>query len=152
MRELAFAAVVLIAVPAVAQTKAGDLTLSTLQVRASLGANPNTAAYLTIANAGSRPERLLSASCACAAKVEAHATVVRGGVASMAPAGPVAVPPKGSTTFKPGGLHLMVTGLKAPLKDGAVQEMTLRFERAGPVTARFRVVTRVDGGAPAHHH
>ncbi|MGZ8364527.1 MAG: copper chaperone PCu(A)C [Caulobacteraceae bacterium] len=133
------------------EVKAGDLTLSNLQVRASLGSNPNTAAYLTIANAGAKPDRLLSASCACAAKVEAHQTMMHGGMSMMMAAPAVAIPARGSVSFTPGGLHLMVTGLKAPLKDGGMQEFTLRFERAGAVKAGFHVTSRIAAEA-VHAH
>ena len=154
MRAALFAALALAAsaAPALAhEVKAGDLTLSSLQMRASLGNNPNTAAYVTIANAGSKPDRLLSVSCACAAKVEAHATEMKGGMSSMRAAGPVAIPAGGKAVFAPGGLHLMVTGLNTRLADGAMQEMTLRFERAGTVKAGFHVKAKIDGG-PSHQH
>jgi copper(I)-binding protein len=36
--------------------------------------------------------------------------------------------------LEPGGLHLMLMGLKAPLKAGDKLSLTLRFERAGEVT------------------
>jgi copper(I)-binding protein len=126
------------------EVKAGDLTLKGVVVRASLGANPNTAAYLTIVNAGPTPDRLLSVSCACAASVSAHLSQMHGGMMSMAPAGPVVVPAHGAVSFAPGGLHLMVMGLKAPLQDGAMQEMTLRFQRAGVVKAGFHVQAKIE--------
>lgn len=144
---------VLVAVPASAhEVKAGDLTLKALAVRASLGANPNTAAYLTITNAGAKPDRLLSAACTCAAKVEAHTSQMTGATMSMTPSGPVSIPAHGSVSFAPGGLHLMVTGLKAPLVDGRMQEMTLKFERAGVVKAGFHVQGRITNAPMAMHH
>ena len=36
--------------------------------------------------------------------------------------------------LKPGGLHIMLVGLKAPLKAGERFAMKLRFEKAGEVT------------------
>lgn len=131
------------------EVKAGDLTLSDLAVRASLGTNPNTAAYLTIRNAGAKPDRLLSASCACAAKVETHATMTHDGMAMMHPTGPLVVPASGALTLAPGGTHLMFTGLKTRLIDGRMQDVTLRFERAGLVKAGFHVKA-VIGGADVH--
>lgn len=125
---------------------AGDITVSGARLRPSMGDSHNTAGYLTVTNTGGAPDRLLSASCACAGRVEAHRSMSGGGMATMAPAGPVAVPAHGGVAFRPGGLHLMVMGLKAPLKEGAAQEMTLRFERAGAVKARFAVTSRI---APA---
>jgi copper(I)-binding protein len=143
----------LLAPPALAhEVKAGDLTLSGLAVRASLGASPNTAGYLTIANAGSKPDRLLSVSCACARKVEMHASEMSGGMATMKATGPVTVPAKGSVSFAPGGLHLMVMGLNTRLNDGAMQEMVLRFERAGAVKAGFHVKAKIDQGMAGMKH
>lgn len=131
------------------EVKAGALTLSNLAMRASLGTNPNTAAYLTIANAGAKLDRLLSASCACAAKVETHATMNHGGVAMMHSAGPVAIPARGAVKLAPGGTHLMLTGLKSRLRPGGMQLITLRFERAGEVKAAFHVQS-VIGGPDGH--
>jgi periplasmic copper chaperone A len=140
-----------IAAPAAArEVKAGDLTLSGLEMRASLGNNPNTAAYFVIANRGARADRLMSVSCACAARVAVHATETTGGVSRMKPAGPIIIPAGGRAVFAPGAYHLMVTGLKTRLADGAMQELTLRFERAGAVRAGFNVRARI--GAPAHRH
>ena len=136
-----------LAVSTPAAARPGDITISDAEVRASLGGSTNTAAYLTISNKGGEPDRLLSVSCACAAEAEAHATGMKGPMMTMAPAGPVVVPAHGHVSFAPGGLHIMLTGLKAPLLDGSRQEMVLRFERAGPVRAHFQVRARIVGGA-----
>ncbi len=132
------------------EVKAGALTLSQLQVRASLGQSPNTAAYLTIANAGAADDQLLSATCACARGVQAHRTQMTGTLSAMPSAGPVTIPAHGAVAFQPGGLHLMVMGLKAPLKEGATQTFTLRFAKAGLVTAAFHVKAQIEA-APAGH-
>ena len=135
--------------PAAAQqARAGDLSIKDAVVRAMPPGAPNTAAYLTIVNKGSRPDALISASCDCAKSVEPHLSHVMNGQATMMPAGPVTVPAKGVVSFSPGGYHLMVMGLKGPLKDGSVQEMTLKFRRAGAVKVPFRVETRIEA-APA---
>lgn len=121
----------------------GDIAVSGAEVRASLGGSANTAAYLTITNNGAEPDRLVSVACDCAAEAQVHATGMKGRMMTMAPAGPVAVPAHGHVSFAPGGLHIMLTGLKAPLVDGASQEMVLRFEHAGPIRARFQVHARI---------
>jgi copper(I)-binding protein len=135
-----FAALVLAGAAQAQEVKAGALTLSHLALRASLGAVPTSAAYLTIANAGKAPDRLLSVDCACAASAMMHRSQVVNGVASMDMLDSVTIPAGGSVAFKPDGLHIMLVGLKAPLKAGAVQEMTLRFEHAGAVKARFPIM------------
>jgi copper(I)-binding protein len=140
-----------LAAPAAAEeVRAGDLVIRDAVVRAMPAGVPNTAAYLTIVNEGSRPDRLESASCDCARSVEPHLSHVMNGQAMMMPTGPVTVPAKGQVSFSPGGYHLMVMGLKAPLKDGARQEMTLKFQHAGAVKAAFLVETKIESRpAPA---
>ncbi|MDB5458813.1 MAG: hypothetical protein JWO83_1559 [Caulobacteraceae bacterium] len=121
------------------EVKAGPLTLGNLAVRASIGAVPTSAAYLTIDNAGAAPDRLLSVDCACAQSAMAHRTETKGGISSMDSAAAVVIPAHGKVTFQPGGLHIMLMGLKGPLKAGGMQEMTLHFEHAGAVKAGFHV-------------
>jgi hypothetical protein len=45
----------------------------------------------------------------------------------------VAVPAGGEVTFKPGSYHVMLIGLKKPLKAGDAVELHLRFEKAGTI-------------------
>lgn len=145
--KAAFAALLAAAVaaPAAAQeVKAGELVIKDAVMRAVPPGVPNTAGYLTIVNAGARDDRLESASCACARSVEPHLSHVMNGSAMMMPTGPVTVPAKGEVSFSPGGYHLMVMGLKAPLKDGERQEMVLKFQRAGTVKVPFLAETRIE--------
>ena len=142
----------LAAVPALAKPHTGrpsDILVSGGQIRASLGGSSNSAAYMTITNAGPRPDRLLSIACACAAKAEAHLSRMDHGVMTMAPAGPVTIPAHGRVVFKPSGLHVMLTGVKGRLVEGRSQTLLLRFERAGLVSAPFLVRTRILDASPA---
>jgi hypothetical protein len=131
------------------QIKTGAITISSRVVRASLRGSTNSAAYMVIANAGSEPEALIAARCACAASVSIHKTEVMGGMSTMASAAPVVIPPHGQVIFQPGGLHLMLTGLREPLRDGGQQSMTLIFKRAGAVQAGFRISSQISLGAEA---
>ena len=155
MRSLYLAALMLVAAPAAAhEVKKGPITVEHPLVRAPLGRAPNTAGYAVIRNAGPAADRLLGASCACAAKVELHSHVMRGQVAEMRPVGSVQIPAGGHAVFAPAAHHLMITGLKAPLEAGAMVNLTLRFERAGSVVVPFFVTARVDQELNAHrgHH
>ena len=49
----------------------------------------------------------------------------------MRPVSTIDVKPKGQTMLKPGGLHVMLIGLKQPLKQGESFPLTLTFEKAG---------------------
>ena len=121
------------------EVKIGALTLSDLQMRSTIAGVPTTAAYLTIANAGKTPDKLVSIDCACANTAMMHETRTRNGVSSMSMLNDLTIPAGGKVEFKPDGLHVMLVGVKAPLKAGALQTMTLRFEKAGMVKAGFHV-------------
>jgi len=49
------------------------------------------------------------------------------------------VPAGGSATFAPQGAHIMLMGLKAPLKKGSHFAATLHFEKAGDVAIEVAV-------------
>jgi periplasmic copper chaperone A len=57
----------------------------------------------------------------------------------------------GAATLAPGGAHLMLTGVKAPIRAGAKVPITLRFENAGAVQVVFNAVD-APGAAPAVDH
>ena len=145
MRTLLAAALSLaVAGPALAHAvKAGPLTLSDLQVRATPAGVPTGVAYLTIANAGKTADRLLSIDCACADGALMHRTEIKDGISSMSMVDSVVVPAGGKVVFSPGGLHVMLVGVKGPLKAGRTESMTLRFEKAGTVKAGFDVVDAI---------
>ena len=122
---------------------AHDLTLTGAVMRATPAGISTTGGYLTVANAGAKPDKLVSVSCACASMVMLHATVMHMGRAVMTDPGYIAIPAHGQAQLTPGGYHLMLMGLKAPPRDGATQDMTLRFEHAGTVVVPFAVSARI---------
>src|SRR3569623_2192106 len=98
------------------EVRKGALTLSDLQVRATVAGVPTTAAYLTISNAGKTPDKLVSIHCACAASAMVHESRTQNGISSMRMVGELAIPAGGKVEFTPDGLHVMLVGLKGPLK------------------------------------
>jgi copper(I)-binding protein len=113
------------------------------QVRAAPAGAPSSAAYMTIYNSGPKDDRLLSVACACAAQATVHASRMVHGVMHMDPATTVTVPAHGRLVFNPGGLHVMLTGLKGPLVDGQQLTLSLRFAHAGRIEAPFTVRSRI---------
>jgi len=90
--------------------------------------------YLKIENKGNRPDRLLSASTELATKTGLHETVEEDGIMKMKSiTGGLALAPGTHVSFEPGGLHLMLVGLKTQLEKGAKFPLTLVFEEAGPM-------------------
>jgi copper(I)-binding protein len=99
------------------------------------------AAYLTIVNHGTEPDVLIGASSPQAERVEFHLTTVDNGVMKMRPATSGITIPAGATVeLKPaGGYHVMLGGLKAPLRSGTMLPVTLRFAKAGSIDVVFAV-------------
>jgi copper(I)-binding protein len=130
-------------------TPVGGITAVEPWSRATPGGAPVGAGYLVIENNGPAPDRFVGAETELSDKVELHETRVAEGVARMLPVESIVVPPGGRIELKPGGYHLMLTGLKRPLKEGERFSGTLVFEKAGRVPVSFAVRGL---GAGAHHH
>lgn len=107
--------------------------------RATVPAQTGTAAYLTIHNSGPGADRLKSVSSPAARAVSIHSTSTAGGVMRMRSLNGLPIAPGKAVAMKPGGIHLMLTGLRAPLKAGQQLPLVLGFERAGTVRARISV-------------
>ena len=131
LRLLAFAASLLLAGAAVAQTAApqGQIQIKDAWARATPGKAENGAAYLTIVSPGA--DRLVSLSTPVAKKAQLHTMTTEGGVMKMRPLAGLDVPADQPVTLKPGGAHIMLMGLKQPLKPGESFPLTLSFEKAG---------------------
>src|SRR3954470_21643953 len=75
------------------------------------------AGYLTVRNAGAA-DKLVSASSPAAERVETHISIREGDISRMREVKGYEVPARGALELKPGGAHLMLMNIKAPLKDG----------------------------------
>jgi copper(I)-binding protein len=102
--------------------------------RATIGSATSGVVYLTIVNRTSGPDRLMSASTPVAARADLHMTVRDGDVVRMRRLETIAIEAGGTVAFEPGGAHVMLSGLAAPLVEGESFELTLEFEAAGPMT------------------
>ena len=82
---------------------------------------------------------MLSATAEVSKAVEMHSMAMEGDVMRMRQVDAIALPAGQSIELKPGGLHMMFIGLKAPLKAGAEFPLKLKFEKAGEVTVMVHV-------------
>jgi hypothetical protein len=129
--------------------KAGDLLISQAWSRATPGGAKVGGGYLSIENKGTAPDRLTGASADFAGKIEIHEMATTNGVMTMRPLEKgVTIEPGKTVKLAPGGYHLMMFGLKAPLKQGDKLAITLEFERAGKVNTTLDV-QGVGAQAPA---
>ena len=118
---------------------AGGPVLETPWARATAGRAETGAAYATLIGGG-QPDRLIAASSPVAETVELHTHLEEDGVMRMRPVEAIAVPAGGKVELKPGGLHIMLIGLKGPLKEGRHFPLTLIFERAGRIETEVPIL------------
>jgi copper(I)-binding protein len=118
--------------------KLGALSIGHPWARASAGPARNGAAFLVIENTGAA-DRLIAVSGEVSERAELHHHMMAGDVMKMRRVEAVEVPANGTAALQPGGLHIMLIGLKQPLQEGERFPLTLTFEAAGEVTVEVAV-------------
>lgn len=114
--------------------------------------------YAKVTNSGAESDVLLGASSDAAERVEIHETTINAdGVASMKPVGSVEIGAGKSIELKPGGMHMMLIGLKEAIKDGGKVEVKLNFKNAGAVAVELDAKSAAPDAAGGdhehmHHH
>lgn len=127
-------------VTSVSGAKAGDLMIMKAFARASATPTADSgAAYVSLMNHGKEADVLTSVSTPAAAMAHVHKTETVDGVMKMEAVAALEVPGQGMLVMKPGGYHIMLMGLKQPLKKGEEIDLTLHFEKAGDVTVKVPV-------------
>jgi hypothetical protein len=130
--------------------KLGSLEIGHPWARATPPTAPTGGGFLTITNKGTTIDRLVSASSPAAASVQVHEMKMEGNVMRMRElANGLEIAPGATVTLAPGGLHMMMMGLKAPLKQGEKVPLTLVFEKAGTIDVEIAVEAM--GATPGHH-
>jgi copper(I)-binding protein len=134
---------------AVALLLAAPLTAVQAQVvvtgawaRASLPHQDDAAVYLSLTSKGG--DTLTGAASPEADMAMLHKTTEGGGgMSGMADVDSVALPAGKTVSFSPGTMHIMLMGLKHPLKPGGTVSLSLNFTHAGSkmITVPVKPVT-----------
>jgi hypothetical protein len=119
--------------------KVGELKIDHPWARATPGAIKTGAVYFSVTAQGDMPDRLIAVETPRAAKAEMHTQIMDGDVMKMRPVTAIEVNPGEPTVLKPGGLHIMLIGLTAPMREKERFPMTLTFEKAGKVEVQIAV-------------
>lgn len=124
------------------------IVVETAWARATPAGAKTGAVYMTVVNNGAIPDRLLGATTPVADKVQFHKVSEENGVSSMRELPTIDIAPGARVIFKPSDLHVMLIGLKQPLKEGQTVPLTLDFEKAGKVSMAASVakVGAMQGG------
>ena len=147
----ALAGVILASAVHAHEFNAGSITVDHPWARPA--AAGNSAAYFTLANAGAA-DRLVGVATDVADAVGMHSTTIDAdGVGRMVPVQAVDISAGAEARFAPGGLHVMLIGLKRPLVQGEEFPLSLTFELAGTVTVEVAVEKSAShGGGTAGEH
>lgn len=97
------------------------------------------AVYVTIENKGGKDDRLVSVMTDQAAMAMVHQTEMSDGVARMRMAGEINIPAETSIKMVPGGTHIMLEGLRTPLRTGNSFPLVLKFRESGEEKVSVRV-------------
>ncbi|MGB3622284.1 copper chaperone PCu(A)C [Ketobacter sp. MCCC 1A13808] len=111
-----------------------------------------TAAYFELKNESKRDRVLVKASSAVAETAEMHMVVGAHGVTAMRPVKKFDVLSGRSISFEPGGRHIMLIGLKQPLKEGETVTVELEFSDGEKLEVPLTVKRDADDSESHHHH
>lgn len=146
---LAFAALLCSGAVLARDFDAGSLHIANPHARPTIADRPMSAAYFTVENRGKTADRLLGASSPAAQSIEVHSMAMEGTVMKMREVQDVMIKPGETVALEPGkNYHLMLLGLRQPLKPGDAFPLILKFEKAGNVD----VSVIVDGNQAGHNH
>ena len=108
------------AAPACAQ-----VTVSDAWIRGTVSSQKATGAFMQLQSA--TDAALVGVASPVAGVTELHEMAMEGGMMKMRAIAQLPLPAGKAVALKPGGFHVMLMDLKAPLKEGAMVDMTLTF-------------------------
>ena len=138
----------LMAVPPLAVAHHNHVEATNVWARATPPGAKNGAAYMILTNDTAKADRLLDV----AERVEIHTHLMENNVMRMRRVeGGVDVEPGTPVVFQPGGLHIMLMGLKKQLVPGDSFELVLIYRDAGPVKITAEVLPIGADGSKMDH-
>ena len=131
---------------------ASDVAISDVWARATAPGQENGSVGLIITSA--KDARLIAVSSPVAASAEIHTMSMEGGVMKMRQLEDLPLPANQPVKLGPGGEHLMLFGLKKPLKAGDKFSLTLTIQFADKSTKKIKIKALVKALKTEHgnHH
>jgi periplasmic copper chaperone A len=87
-----------------------------------------TGMFVVLENHSGQKRSVVGGSSNVAEKVELHEMKNEGGMMRMSPVSQIDIPANGKTELKPGGLHIMLFGLKGKYVEGDTFTVTLKLD------------------------
>lgn len=122
----------------------GDIEAHEPWARAAM-AGENSAVYMMLHNHSNQADKLTGASSDVAEAVELHLSQMGpNGEMQMIPQSSIPLGADEEVEFKPGGLHIMLIGLKQDLAIGDQFEVTLHFKNHADIVVKVEVKEGMD--------
>ena len=132
---------------ALAQTTGPAITVEAAWARASVQGQKATGAFMKLtAKDGAK---LVGASSPAAGVTEVHEMKMEGDIMRMRAVAALDLPAGKAVELKPGGYHVMLMDLKAPLAKDSMVPLTLTFKDAKGVESKLELKVPVSAVAPA---
>jgi len=143
---LAIAGILLLVTGRALRAQASAVTAKNAWVREAPAGRKATAIFLTALNTGGTARTIVSGVSDVSDTLELHEMKRDGGMMRMSPVTSIVVPANGQAELRPGGLHLMLFGLKKPLAAGDSVHVTLTLDNGARVS--FTAPVRAMGPMP----
>ena len=134
-------------------TAFADVTVEAPWIRGVVAGQSATGAFMRIRS--TEATALVGVTTSVASLASVHRTAMVDGMMSMEPVDSLAIPAHGSLELEPGGFHVMLTGLRAPLRAGQKVPLALTFRtsdgREQTVTVQAEVRNLAAATSPGVH-
>jgi copper(I)-binding protein len=117
--------------------------VSNAVIAAPAGDSP-AAMYATVTNHDTTLDSLVAVSTAAAERAELHEQMTHAGAMMMHPIAALPIAAHARVALAPGGVHVMLIGLRKHLSPGDSITATFHFKRGGAVSTWARVVSYAD--------
>ena len=152
MKKLSLLAAGLLLSTGVLAGAADNVSVQDPYVRLAPPNAPATAAFMVIRNGGDKDVKVVKADNPVSRVTELHTHINDGGVMRMRPVPAIEVKAKGEAVLQPGGLHVMLIDMKAPMKEGDSVPITLTFDDGSSKTINAKVMRPMAEGMPVMQH
>jgi periplasmic copper chaperone A len=150
MTAKAAAAMLAVALPLSVALAAEPIVVRDAWVRATVPGQSVAGAYMELSSPLSAA--LIAADTPVAQKAELHTMAMEAGVMKMRPVAKIDLPARQTVSLKPGGLHVMLIGVKRELRAGERLPLTLTVQDAKGGRTTIEIEAAVRNAATADDH
>ncbi len=130
--------------------QAAEIGVTDPYARAVPPGQPNSAVFMSLTNRSSKDRALVGAESSAAKVVELHTHVNEGGMMRMRRVERIDLPAGQSVALKPGGLHVMLIGLKQNMAAGDEVDLTLIYDDGDKAMIKAPVRKIATSPMPGH--